>query len=50
MLPSAGCVEIFGCRSRASSPAVRRVGSEDEVLEEKIVGRLEGVRKDVNVL
>jgi hypothetical protein len=29
---------------------VRRVGSEDEVLEEKIVGRLEGVRKDVNVL
>ena len=29
---------------------MRRVGSEDEVLEEKIVGRLEGVRKDVNVL
>ena len=49
MLPSAGCVEIFGTRSRASSPVVIMAGSEDEVLEGKMVGR-EGERKDVKVL
>jgi hypothetical protein len=50
MLPSAGCAEILGSRSKAPSPAIRFVVSEDEVLEGKIVGRLEGVRKDANVL